>query len=112
MSYWLPVKFGIDKRIINLSAQVMSGYISREKALSELSVPALSDNEKEEIRRYVLKKLDFSDEEFDSLLKSENKSFRDYPNHERSLFFILKFFSPLIKLVYHSNSNDFCCNGS
>lgn len=100
MSYWLPVKFGIDKRIINLSAQVMSGYISREKAISELSGPALSETEKEEIYSYVLKKLDFTKEEFEDILKSDNKSFRDYPNQEKLLFHILKFFNPLIRLVY------------
>ena len=30
MSYWLPEKFGIDKRKINLSAQVMSGHITKK----------------------------------------------------------------------------------
>lgn len=100
MSYWLPVKFGIDKRKINLSAQVMSGYLSREKALSELSAPALNENENEEIRNYVLKKLDFSNEDFEDILRSENKSFRDYPNQEKLLYQIIKFLNPLIKLVY------------
>jgi len=31
-SWWLPNKFGIDKRIVYLSAKVRSGYISKEYA--------------------------------------------------------------------------------
>ena len=36
-SYLLPVKFGIDKRIVYLSARVRSGVMSRKAAESELS---------------------------------------------------------------------------
>ena len=36
ISYWLPEKFGIDKRIITLSALVMNGEISKEQAMEEL----------------------------------------------------------------------------
>jgi hypothetical protein len=100
MAYWLPEKFGIDKRIINLSAQVISGLISRERALREIENPALNDDQKVEIKSYVLKKLDLSEMEFEQVMKSKNKSFRDYPNYEKLLFFILKYLKPLISLVY------------
>jgi len=39
ISYWMPRKFGIDKRLITLSAQVLSGEISREDALEEMKHP-------------------------------------------------------------------------
>lgn len=100
MSVWLPDKFAIDKRIINLSAQVVSGEISRKKALEELTFPALNEDQKSELIKYVLKKLDLSEIEFNSILSLKNMSYRDYPNNEKILYFILKFFSPLIKLVY------------
>jgi len=100
MAYWLPEKFGIDKRIINLSAQVMSGISSRESALEELSHPALTNEQKSEIKAYVLKKLDFTNEEFQSIMNSPNMSYQNYPNFEKFLFFIIRFLKPLIGLVY------------
>jgi N-acetyl sugar amidotransferase len=100
MSYWLPEKFGIDKRIINLSAQVLTGLIEREDGLRELSIPALNETQKTEIKNFVLKKLDLSEREFNDIMKSKNKTYHDYPNYEKLLFFILKFFKPLISLVY------------
>lgn len=107
MSYWLPEKFNIDKRIINLSAQVISGNISREAALKELSCQSLDDVQKTEIKRYVLKKLELTEIDFEYIMNSENKTFRDYPNVEKSLFWILKYFSPLIKLVYSQKPMTF-----
>jgi N-acetyl sugar amidotransferase len=100
MSFWLPDKFAIDKRKINLSAQIVSKEISREKALQQLSLPALDEGQKSELKKYVLKKLDLAEAEFASIMAAKNMSYRDYPNHEKLLFFILKFLSPLIKLVY------------
>src|SRR3990172_9346980 len=35
-AWWLPRKFGIDKRIVYLSAKIRSGYISKEYARSEM----------------------------------------------------------------------------
>jgi N-acetyl sugar amidotransferase len=100
MSVWLPDKFGIDKRIINLSAQVMSSEITREEALNKLSEPSLKEETKGEITKYVLKKLELTENEFFTIMTSDNKSFRDYPNYEHLLFFVLKFLNPLISLVY------------
>ncbi len=48
MSYWLYEKFGIDKRKITLSAQVMSGEISREKAIAEINSLPYNRDEKDE----------------------------------------------------------------
>ena len=38
IAYWMPKKFGIDKRIITLSAQVLSGEISREVPSKKLNI--------------------------------------------------------------------------
>lgn len=100
MSVWLPNKFGIDKRVINLSAQVLAGTMSRQQAIYELQRPALDREEQDKLTSYVIKKLDISGEEYVKIFNSPNKSYRDYPNLESQLFFILKFFKPLIKLVY------------
>jgi len=81
IAYWLPEKFGIDKRKVTLSAYVRSGFISREQALLELEKPPYESAKLESDRSYVLKKLEITGEEFDSLMHAPNKSFRDYPSY-------------------------------
>jgi N-acetyl sugar amidotransferase len=81
ISYWLFEKFGIDKRIITLSAQIVTGEISRDEALKILSVKPYNESDKSMFIEYVLKKLDFDMQEFESILKSPPKSFLDYPSN-------------------------------
>jgi len=81
MSVWLPDKFGIDKRIINMSAQVMAGAISRDEAIEHISHPALDDNAKKELTDYIIKKLDLTQDEYEKLYNSPNKTYKDYPNN-------------------------------
>jgi len=81
ISYWLPVKFNIDKRIITCSAQIISKEINREEGLSILSEKPYSDECINAELTYVLKKLKLSREEFDIIFKSENKYFYDYPSY-------------------------------
>jgi N-acetyl sugar amidotransferase len=81
ISYWLPVKFGIDKRIISYSAQVLSGEISREEALQLLSKPSYDVKSIDENISYILKKLDLSRIEFDKAFNGEKKYYYDYPSY-------------------------------
>jgi len=86
-SYYLPVKFNIDKRKNEYSALIRSGQITREHALEELKTPYPIDNE---IVKYAIKKLDFSEAEFEQIMNTPNKSFRDFKNL-LGLIKILKF---------------------
>jgi N-acetyl sugar amidotransferase len=76
-SYYLPVKYSIDKRKRELSAQIRSGEIERDKALSILSAPYSYDPE---LITYTISKLGISGEEFEDIMKSPARSFLDYPN--------------------------------
>lgn len=107
MSYWLPLKFGIDKRIINLSAQIISGEITKDEAKEIITKPALIENEMEELKNYVIKKLDFKLDEFTKIMLAPNKSYHDYPNYENLLNLIIKFLNPLIRLVYDQKPMTF-----
>ena len=78
---WLPKKFGIDKRKVTLSAQVRSGEISREESLRLLGEPAYDTALMASDEEYIIKKLGFSREEFDSIWRSENRQHTDYPNY-------------------------------
>jgi N-acetyl sugar amidotransferase len=81
ISYWLPEKFGIDKRIITLSALVMNGEISKEQALVELAQVPYNVVEMQYDKDYVLKKLDMTNGEFEECISRPNKYYFDYPSY-------------------------------
>jgi hypothetical protein len=81
IAYWLPKKFGIDKRKITYSAQVRSGLLDREIALELLNQPPYDPNLMEEDKNYVIKKLGITTEEFEDIWKAPNKTIFDYPSY-------------------------------
>ncbi len=81
IAYWMPRKFGIDKRIITLSAQVLTGQITRETALEKISHSPYDLDQMERDKEFVLKKLNFSKEEFESIWNQKNKYYWDYPSY-------------------------------
>lgn len=100
MAYWLPKKFNIDKRLINLSAQILSKALTREEALIQINQPFGSSKELNELKDYTLKKLEISNEEFENIWQSSNMYNYDYPSNYNLIFGLLKFFKPIIKLVF------------
>jgi N-acetyl sugar amidotransferase len=79
-AYILPTKFGIDKRRVHLSCLIRNEEMSREKALTELERDLYGEIELKNDRAYVLKKLKFSEEEFDQIMRTPPRSHLDYPN--------------------------------
>ncbi len=77
-SYYLPHKFGIDKRKLEYAAQVRSGQMGRKEALEKIKEPYLFDPE---IVSYTITKLNLTEEEFDTIMKLPKKSFLDYPTY-------------------------------
>lgn len=63
--YILPRKFGIDKRRVHLSSLILSGQIERDEALRLLKESPYPDQDQEEQDRlFVMKKLGFTEESF------------------------------------------------
>jgi len=77
-SYLLPRKFHVDKRRTENSAMIRSGYMTREEALDGVS--ELYPYEKDLIG-YVAEKFDMTEKEFDDMINSPVKSFRDYKSY-------------------------------
>lgn len=100
MAYWLPVKFGIDKRQISLSAQVLSKAISREDALKQIQEVFDSSANLEELKEYVMKKLDMSSASFDEIMNAKNKNYTSYPSNYNLVYRNIKYFKWLIKFIY------------
>lgn len=82
-AYYLPVKFGYDLRKSYLSALICSGQISREEAMDEIQKPPASPEMLSNDLEYVLKKLRLSQEEFEKILQTQNKTYKDYPNNDK-----------------------------
>jgi N-acetyl sugar amidotransferase len=76
--YILPFKFNIDKRKAHLSTLICSGQLTRSQALEELSRPTYDPAIQTEDKRYVAKKLGFSDEEFEAILRLPNRRHEEF----------------------------------
>ena len=76
-NYYLPVKFGIDKRKPHLSSMINSGQITKEEALEELKKPMTYP--------------DLGNEEFrEKVLTYPKHEYTDYPNNEKVWNFLSK----------------------
>ncbi len=78
--YFLPTKFGFDTRKNVLSNQILAGTITREEALETLKKSPYDSELMEQDKEYIAKKLGISTEEFDEIIKGENKTPLDYKN--------------------------------
>jgi len=81
-NYVLPVKFGYDKRRPHLSALIRNKEITRSQALTELESSPYKPEELVQEKEYVLKKLGFTEKEFDEYLREKPKSHLDYPSDQ------------------------------
>lgn len=95
-SYYLPVKFGLDKRRLHLGDMVRSGFITRDEALQELGKPPLPEPELKEITAYVAKKFEVSSQEFDKIVKQPPVEYTAYKNDDGQLE-ILKKISKIVQ---------------
>jgi len=75
-SYYLPLRFNIDKRKTELSALIRSGQITREDAVAEIEKSPYEFDQK--TVKYALNKLEFSSEEWNELMSRPIKSHDDY----------------------------------
>lgn len=91
-SYYFPKKFNIDMRNNSLSALVRSGLMKREDAIQEYRQSPYIEPE---LVEYFKKRLGFSNEEFDRIMKGPKKTYKDYKTYKqrfqnlRPLFYIL-----------------------
>ena len=94
-AYILPQKFRIDKRKVHLSALIRNSEISREDALTELEKPLYDTLELKNDKEYFLKKLQFTEAEFDEIMQQPPLPHDSYPSNIRwikLLQFLKRFF--------------------
>jgi N-acetyl sugar amidotransferase len=76
--FWLPTKFGFDKRRAHFSSLILTQQMTREEALERIAKPAYDPNTIDQDFEYIATKLDITVAELRELLQGPNKSFRDY----------------------------------
>lgn len=76
--YWLPKKFGYDKRRAHFSSLIVTGQLTREEALEILKHPPYPVEEAMQDMEFIANKLGVTKAEFEELMKGENKTYRDY----------------------------------
>jgi len=86
--YYLPQKFGFDKRRAHWSSMICSGQVTREQALAEMENPPYDAALLREDTQFVLKKFGLTSNAFAAILNAPPKQAKDYPNH-RFLFHTL-----------------------
>lgn len=79
--YWLPVRFGFDKRRPHFSSVILTGQMTREEALDKLSRPAYDPETIADDFEYVATKLGISVAELEALRDAPKKFHWDYPNN-------------------------------
>lgn len=82
-NYYLPTKFGFDKRRPHLSSLIVSGQLTRAEALVQLAAPLYQESDLEIDISYFCKKLQISREEFNQLLARPNRHYSEFPNWDR-----------------------------
>lgn len=80
--YILPRKFAVDKRKAHLSSLILTDQITREEALRDLENPTYHEELQQEDKRYVGKKLGFTESEFEEVLSLRNERHESYGTDE------------------------------
>ncbi len=83
--YYLPTRFGYDKRLPHLSSLVVAGQMTRDEALAQLAREHYPAEELRRDRTFVLKKLGLSETEFEQLLRAPVTTHHDYPSNAELL---------------------------
>lgn len=93
--FWLPRKFGYERRKAHLSSLILTNQMTREEALLRVAKPEISEEEMMDDFGYVAKKLDLSKAQLQELFDGENRSFRDYKNN----LFLINLGTTVMRLI-------------
>lgn len=81
--YYLPVRFGYDKRLAHLSSLILAGQTTRAEALHVLETEPTYDPELQVTDlRFVAKKLGLSEQELSGLIERPLDEIRTYANND------------------------------
>ena len=76
--YWLPRKFGFDRRRAHFSSLILSNQMTREEAIERINHPELDEHYLEQEFEYIAHKLGLTVGELRSIFEGKNKNVEDY----------------------------------
>lgn len=84
--YWLPKKFGYDKRRAHFSSLILTGQLNRSEALKILSKPPYSEEMAMKDMEFICNEMKISVEEFKKIMNEENKTYKNYKNSYKFIY--------------------------
>lgn len=82
-NYYLPTKFGYDKRKLHYSSMILSGQMSREEAIVKLAEPLYTADELENDIDYFCKKMRVNRQQFDELMQAPIHDYSDFKSWDK-----------------------------
>jgi len=79
--YYLPNKFGIDKRKAHYSSMIAAGHMTRTEALAAMNTPLFRPEDLAVEKDYVLKKLGYSETEWARIMQTPAIPHEVLPNN-------------------------------
>jgi N-acetyl sugar amidotransferase len=79
-AYWLPKKFGYDKRRAHFSSLILTGQLTREQALERIQIPAYDPETVSQDFEYISTKLGITVPQLQEMMDGPNHSYKDYAN--------------------------------
>lgn len=81
--YWLPRRFGYEKRRAHFSSLIMTGQMTRDQALDRISRSEMDEHFLRQEFEYVAHKLGLTVDEMQAFFGMPKKTYRDYKNKRK-----------------------------
>ena len=78
--FWLPRRFGYDKRRAHFSSLIMTHQMERSAAIERLKVPEMSERFLKNEFSFISSKLSLTDSQLEQFFELPKKTFDDYKN--------------------------------
>ncbi|MEH7344983.1 N-acetyl sugar amidotransferase [Bacillus sp. JJ1532] len=88
--YYLPKKFGYDKRKSYFSNLILTGQMTRDEALEKLVESPYNEEIMQEDMEYIAMKLGITKGELEEIINGKNKTYKDYKNSLSLIEFSIK----------------------
>ncbi|MFQ5468993.1 MAG: N-acetyl sugar amidotransferase [Gammaproteobacteria bacterium] len=96
--YFLPMRFGIDARLLGYCALMRSGQMTREEGLELMSKRPYESPDALEIVELVKKRLGYSNEEFIRIMNAPKRTYKEFKTYKRTFERMRPFFWLMYKL--------------
>ena len=95
--YWLPRKFGVDKRTSHLSSMIVSGQLTRNEALDLLKEPIYDEKQMNKYIQLICDRMMISTEEFERIMSAPTHQHKEYKIESSKLYY--KMLKPIAKAL-------------